>query len=68
LIKEFKIFAGKDNILDLAVSDIFVGAFGRVVSSLVKGVILPLLLASFYAELFKRFDGYAERSIHIAFR
>jgi len=41
LIKEFKDFAVKGNVVDLAVAVIIGAAFGRVVSSLVKDIIMP---------------------------
>ncbi|MFO0415113.1 MAG: large conductance mechanosensitive channel protein MscL [Bacteroidota bacterium] len=44
-LKEFKEFAMKGNIVDLAVAVIIGGAFGSIVSSLVEDVITPLLLA-----------------------
>ncbi len=44
LIKEFKDFALKGNVVDLAVAVIIGGAFGAIVSSLVDDVITPLLL------------------------
>lgn len=44
LIKEFKEFALKGNVIDLAVAVIIGGAFGAIVSSLVDDVITPLLL------------------------
>lgn len=44
LIKEFKEFAFKGNVVDLAVAVIIGGAFGAIVSSLVDDVITPLLL------------------------
>lgn len=43
-IKEFKEFAVKGNIVDLAVGVIIGGAFGAIVTSLVSDVITPLLL------------------------
>ena len=43
-IKEFKTFAFKGNVIDLAVGVIIGGAFGKIVSSLVDDVITPLLL------------------------
>ncbi|WP_068597426.1 large conductance mechanosensitive channel protein MscL [Vaginella massiliensis] len=43
-IKEFKEFAFKGNVIDLAVGVIIGGAFGSIVSSLVEDVITPLLL------------------------
>ena len=44
LIKEFKAFAFKGNVIDLAVGVIIGAAFGKIVSSLVDDVITPLLL------------------------
>ena len=43
-VKEFKEFALKGNIIDLAVAVIIGGAFGAIISSLVDDVITPLLL------------------------
>lgn len=44
MLKEFKEFALKGNIVDLAVAVIIGAAFGAIVSSLVDDVITPLLL------------------------
>ena len=41
LLKEFKAFAMKGNVIDLAVAVIIGGAFGKIVSSLVADVIMP---------------------------
>ncbi len=43
LIKEFKEFAMKGNMIDLAVGIIIGAAFGRIISSLVADVIMPPL-------------------------
>jgi len=40
--KEFKSFAFKGNVLDLAVGVIIGGAFGKIVSSVVSDIIMPL--------------------------
>ena len=40
---EFKKFALKGNVMDLAVGVVIGGAFGKIVSSLVSDVIMPLL-------------------------
>lgn len=45
LMKEFKEFALKGNVVDLAVAVVIGGAFGGIVTSLVDNVITPLLLA-----------------------
>ena len=42
-IKEFKEFAVKGNVMDMAVGVIIGGAFGKIVSSLVDDVIMPLI-------------------------
>lgn len=42
-IQEFKEFAIKGNVLDLAIGVIIGGAFGKIVSSLVNDVIMPLI-------------------------
>ena len=41
--KEFKDFAMRGNVVDLAVGIIIGGAFGKIVSSLVADVIMPPL-------------------------
>ena len=43
-IKDFKAFALKGNVIDLAVAVIIGAAFGAIVSSLVEDIITPLLL------------------------
>ncbi|KPH13057.1 large conductance mechanosensitive channel protein MscL [Chryseobacterium sp. ERMR1:04] len=43
-LKEFKEFAVKGNVIDLAVGVIIGAAFGKIVSSFVEDVITPLLL------------------------
>jgi len=41
IIKEFKTFIAKGNVLDLAVAVVIGGAFGKIVSSLVADIIMP---------------------------
>jgi len=43
VIKEFKEFAVKGNVVDLAVGVIIGGAFGKIVSSLVEDIVMPLV-------------------------
>lgn len=43
MIKEFKKFALRGNILDLAVGVIIGGAFGKIVTSLVNDIIMPAI-------------------------
>lgn len=40
-VKEFKSFAMKGNVIDMAVGIVIGGAFGKIVSSLVTDVIMP---------------------------
>ncbi|MCW3117957.1 MAG: Large-conductance mechanosensitive channel [Chitinophagaceae bacterium] len=44
MLREFKDFALKGNVVDLAIAVIIGGAFGTIVSSLVDDVVTPLLL------------------------
>ena len=41
--KEFKEFATKGNVMDLAVGVIIGGAFGKIVTSLVENILMPIL-------------------------
>jgi large conductance mechanosensitive channel len=43
VLQEFKSFAMKGNVVDLAVGVIIGGAFGKIVASLVEDVIMPLV-------------------------
>lgn len=45
IIKEFREFILKGNVVDLAIAVIIGGAFGAIIASLVDDVITPLLLA-----------------------
>jgi len=42
-LKEFKEFAMRGNVIDLAIAVIIGGAFGKIVAALVDGVIMPLI-------------------------
>jgi large conductance mechanosensitive channel len=42
-IKEFKAFAMKGNVMDLAVAVVIGGAFGKIVTSLVDNIITPAI-------------------------
>lgn len=41
MIKEFKEFAMKGNVVDMAVGVVIGGAFGKIISSLVSDIIMP---------------------------
>ena len=44
-LKEFKEFAVKGNVMDLAVGVIIGGAFGKIVDSVVKDIVMPIVSA-----------------------
>jgi large conductance mechanosensitive channel len=43
IIKEFKEFAMKGNLVDMAVGVVMGGAFGKVVSGFIDGMVMPLI-------------------------
>ena len=43
MIKEFKEFISRGNVVDMAVGDIMGSAFGKIVTSLVNDIIMPLV-------------------------
>ncbi len=43
MLKEFKDFVMRGNVLDLAVAVIIGGAFGKIVGSLINDIIMPLI-------------------------
>ncbi|KXZ66649.1 Large-conductance mechanosensitive channel [Acinetobacter venetianus] len=43
IIQEFKEFAVKGNMMDLAIGVIIGGAFGKIIDSLVKDVLMPVI-------------------------
>ena len=43
IVQEFKEFAIKGNMMDLAIGVIIGGAFGKIIDSLVKDVLMPLI-------------------------
>jgi hypothetical protein len=65
VIKEFREFIARGNVIDLAVAVVIGAAFGRIITSLVDGVIMPpigLLLGGVdFSSLFQRGAGVAGR-------
>jgi large conductance mechanosensitive channel len=60
MLKEFKDFVMRGNVLDLAVAVVIGAAFGAIVSSLVDHVITPLLLTpALNAAKLQNIDGLA---------
>ena len=59
--KEFKEFAVKGNVLDLAVGVIIGGAFGKIVTSVVNDLVMPVITLITgdiqFTKLFITFDG-----------
>ena len=43
MIKEFKEFIARGNVIDLAVGVIIGGAFGKIVTSIVNDLLMPLI-------------------------
>ncbi len=70
MLKEFKAFAMKGNVLDMAIGVIIGGAFGKIVSSLVSDVMMPpigLLLGGVdFTGLFLNLSGTAQPSLAAA--
>jgi large conductance mechanosensitive channel len=69
-VGEFKEFAMKGNVLDMAVSIIIGAAFGSIVTSLVKDVIMPpigMLMGGInFSDLFISLDGKTYASLAAA--
>ena len=67
MLKEFKEFAFKGNMIDMAVGIILGGAFGLAIKSLVDNVMMPLvsgvLRAPDFSQLFFALDGRNYRSL-----
>ncbi len=70
MLKEFREFAMRGNVIDLAIGVIIGGAFGRIVSSLVNDVIMPpigLLLGNIdFSSLFIDLSGKGFASLAVA--
>lgn len=43
MLKEFKAFIAQGNVLDLAIGVIIAGAFGKITTSLVDDIIMPIV-------------------------
>lgn len=70
MLKEFRAFIARGNVLDLAVAVIIGGAFGKIITSLVNDVLMPvigLLLGKIsFANLFFALDGNKYPSVEAA--
>jgi large conductance mechanosensitive channel len=67
VIKEFKEFAVKGNVVDLAVGVIIGAAFGKIVSSLVNDIIMPpiglIMKGKNFSDMFYAMDGKSYESL-----
>jgi large conductance mechanosensitive channel len=67
MLKEFKEFIARGNVVDLAVAVVIGAAFGRIITSLVEGVIMPpigLLLGKVdFSNLFIDISGQRPESL-----
>ena len=43
MLKEFKEFIARGNVMDMAIGVVMGGAFGAIITSLVEGIIMPLV-------------------------
>ncbi|WP_455389110.1 large conductance mechanosensitive channel protein MscL [Petrachloros mirabilis] len=70
MLKEFKEFAMRGNVLDMAIGVIIGGAFGKIVSSLVSDVLMPplgLLMGKVdFSSLFINLSGTPQPSLTAA--
>ena len=70
MLKEFKEFAMRGNVVDLAVGVIIGAAFGKIVSSLVEDVLMPpigrLLGRVDFSGLFMSLDGKSYETLKLA--
>jgi large conductance mechanosensitive channel len=70
MLKEFRDFAMKGNVLDMAIGVIIGGAFGKIVSSLVSDVLMPpigLLMGKVdFSSLFLNLSGTPQPSLATA--
>ena len=70
MLKEFKEFAMKGNVLDMAIGVIIGGAFGKIVTSMVSDILMPpigLLMGKVdFSSLFINLSGQAQPSLAAA--
>lgn len=70
MINEFKAFIARGNVLDLAVAVVIGAAFGRIVTALVDGMIMPVVGLAMggvdFSQLYVALDGEAYASLAAA--
>lgn len=67
--KEFREFAVKGNVMDLAVGVIIGGAFGKIIDSVVKDLVMPLVSAVIgqpdFSKLYMVFKGNVPQGLEL---
>ncbi|HEU4813562.1 MAG TPA: large conductance mechanosensitive channel protein MscL [Xanthomonadaceae bacterium] len=70
MINEFKAFIARGNVLDLAVAVVIGAAFGKIVTALVDGMIMPVVGLAMggvdFSQLYVALDGKAYASLAAA--
>lgn len=70
MVSEFKAFVARGNVLDLAVAVVIGAAFGKIVTALVDGVIMPVVGMAMgkvdFSQLFVALDGKHYASLAMA--
>jgi len=70
MVSEFKAFISRGNVLDLAVAVVIGAAFGRIVTALVDGVVMPVVGMAMggvdFSQLYVSLDGNAYASLAAA--
>jgi len=64
ILQEFKAFAMKGNVIDMAIGIIIGGAFGKIVSSLVADVIMPAIGVLFGGVNFKELKWVIKDAVY----
>lgn len=70
MVSEFKAFIARGNVLDLAVAVVIGAAFGKIVTALVDGMVMPIVGLAMggvdFAQLYVALDGQAYESLAAA--
>ena len=70
MVSEFKTFIARGNVLDLAVAVVIGAAFGKIVTALVDGIIMPVVGMAMggvdFSQLFFALDGGAYANLAAA--
>lgn len=70
MVSEFKEFIARGNVVDLAVAVVIGGAFGKITTALVDGVVMPIVGMALgrvdFSQLFVSLDGNAYANLAAA--